>query len=331
MLEEAQDPANPLLERIKFLSILGSNLAEFFMVRIAGLRQQIESGVAESGGDRLTPAETLRACHDEAYRLMSEARETFDAMLPELRAAGIHIHQLEELDAGPAAGRRRLLRRQGLPRAHAAGVRPGTAVPAHLQPESQSGRPVAGRRGRAALRPRQGASDAAALCARAHAGRRAGGPANDREAHFVYLEQLIAAHLDRLFPGLTLLGSYAFRVTRNAEMAIQELEADDLLETIEEGVRRRRFGHVVRCSIEERTPQFVRDILTKNLEIDPDEMVALKPPLGTSGLMELYGLDRPDLKDAVLRPRHAGRVRGRRADRRLRRHAPPRHPAAPSL
>jgi polyphosphate kinase len=302
VLEEAQDPANPLLERIKFLSILGSNLAEFFMVRIAGLRQQIESGVAESGGDRLTPAETLRACHDEAHRLMAEARETFNSMLPELRAAGIHIHQLEDLDADQRRAADAYFDDKVFPVLTPLAFDPGRPFP-HISNLSLNLAVLlqddAGERLFARVKVPQTLPRFVRLPT---PGVRAGGPANDREAHFAYLEQLIAARLDRLFPGLKLLGSYAFRVTRNAEMAIQELEADDLLETIEEGVRRRRFGHVVRCSVEERTPRFVRDILIKNLEIDPDEMVALKPPLGTSSLMELYGLDRPDLKDVSFVP-----------------------------
>jgi polyphosphate kinase len=302
VLEEAQDPNNPLLERVKFLSILGSNLAEFFMVRIAGLRQQIESGMAESGADELTPAETLRACHTEAYRLMSEARETFNGMLPELRAAGIHIHQLEDLDEGQRHAADAYFDDKVFPVLTPLAFDPGRPFP-HISNLSLNLAVLlqddAGQRLFARVKVPQTLPRFVPVPT---PGAAADAPANDREAHFAYLEQLIAAHLDRLFPGLALLGSYAFRVTRNAEMAIQELEADDLLETIEEGVRRRRFGHVVRCSIEERTPQFVRDILTKNLEIDPDEMVALNPPLGTSGLMELYGLDRPDLKDVTFVP-----------------------------
>jgi polyphosphate kinase len=302
VLEEAQDPANPLLERVKFLSILGSNLAEFFMVRIAGLRQQIESGVAEPGGGGLTPAETLRACHDEAYRLMSEARQTFSGMLPELRAAGIHIHQLEDLNEDQRRAADAYFDDKVFPVLTPLAFDPGRPFP-HISNLSLNLavllRDDAGQRLFARVKVPQTLPRFVRVPT---PGAAAGAPANDREAHFAYLEQLIAAHLDRLFPGLALLGSYGFRVTRNAEMAIQELEADDLLETIEEGVRRRRFGHVVRCSIEERTPQFVRDILTKNLEIDADEIVALKPPLGTSGLMELYGLDRPDLKDAAFVP-----------------------------
>ena len=299
VLEEAQDPANPLLERVKFISILGSNLAEFFMVRIAGMRQQIESGVAESGGDRLTPAETLRACRTEAYRLMAEARDVFSALLPELRAAGIYIHQLEDLDEEQRRAADAYFDDKVFPVLTPLAFDPGRPFP-HISNQSLNLAVLlqddAGQRLFARVKVPQTLPRFVRVPASS------GTAAHDRETHFIYLEQLIAARLDRLFPGLALLGSYAFRVTRNAEMAIQELEADDLLETIEEGVRRRRFGQVVRCSVEERTPQFVRDILEKNLEIDPDEMVAVKPPLGTSGLMELYGLDRPDLKDASFVP-----------------------------
>ena len=302
VLEEAQDPTNPLLERVKFLSILGSNLAEFSMVRIAGLQQQIESGVAESGGDSLTLGETLRACYREAYSLMSQSREVFDAMLPELRAAGIYIHQLDELDEGQRRAVGTYFDDKVFPVLTPLAFDPGRPFP-HISNLSLNLavllRDDTGHRLFARVKVPQTLPRFVRVPA---PGDVPGTPESDREAHFIYIEQLIAAHLDRLFPDLALLGSYAFRVTRDAEMAIQELEADDLLESIEEGVRRRRFGHVVRCSIEERTPQFVRDILTENLEIDPEEMVAIKPPLGTSGLMELYGLDRPDLKDPTFTP-----------------------------
>jgi polyphosphate kinase len=127
-------------------------------------------------------------------------------------------------------------------------------------------------------------------------------PLRGRAFHFVWLEQLVTAHMDMIFPGLEVIEAHPFRVTRDAEVAIQELEAEDLLETIEEGVRRRRFGSVVRVTVTPSLPDFVRAILIENLKLDPDDIVVLEPPIGASNLMELYGVDRPDLKDAPFRP-----------------------------
>jgi polyphosphate kinase len=306
VLEEARDPSNPLLERVKFLAILGSNLAEFFMVRIAGLKQQVDAGVAESGDEGLTPSETLRACQREAYSLMMQARDAFQELLPELRAAGIHIHELAELDESQRAVADDYFRKKVFPVLTPLAFDPGRPFP-HISNMSLNLavllRDETGKR----LFARVKVPQTLPRFVRVPAPRSSADPdalalKGDHEAHFIFLEQLIAAHLGSIFPGLKLLGSYAFRVTRNAEMAIQELEADDLLETIEEGVRRRRFGRVVRCSVDERTPQFVRDILTKNLELDEGDLIALKPPLGMSGIDALSALDRPDLKYAPFVP-----------------------------
>ena len=108
--------------------------------------------------------------------------------------------------------------------------------------------------------------------------------------------------MDAIFPGLEVVEAHPFRVTRDAEVAIQELEAEDLLETIEEGVRRRRFGSVVRVTVTPSLPDFVRDILVENLKLEPEDIIVLDPPIGASNLIELYKLDRPDLKDAPFRP-----------------------------
>ncbi|HEY9593651.1 MAG TPA: polyphosphate kinase 1, partial [Spirochaetia bacterium] len=113
---------------------------------------------------------------------------------------------------------------------------------------------------------------------------------------FLWLEQLVAANAASLFPGMDVVETHPFRVTRDAEVLIQELEAEDLLETIEQGVRQRRFGKVVRLTVDTAMPAGVRDILTENLEVDPDDVYTMEPPLGMSDMEQLHGLDRPDLK-----------------------------------
>ena len=169
---EARDANNPLLERVKFVGIVGSILGEFFMVRIAGLRQQVEAGVTEVSADGYTPQKLLP--HRAGARLGPHeggARSVWAELLPELDAAGIHIVDYARLDASQQAALETYFEAAGLPGAHAAGLRPRTAVPAHLQHEPQPRRARARPERRGALRPRQGAGLAAAPRAGAAAGR----------------------------------------------------------------------------------------------------------------------------------------------------------------
>jgi polyphosphate kinase len=123
-----------------------------------------------------------------------------------------------------------------------------------------------------------------------------------REHAFVWLDQLVIAHAGALFPGFEVVSAHPFRITRDAEMVIQELEADDLLETIEQGIRKRRFGSVVRMTVEPTMPENIRDILVENLDMDPEDVLTIDPPLGMSDLMGLGKIDRPDLKYATFVP-----------------------------
>jgi polyphosphate kinase len=301
VLEEAQDERNPLLERVKFLAILGSNLGEFFMVRVAGLRQQVEAGVADLSADGMTPAEQLVACRELAYQLMRDARDTWaHDILPQLTAAGVHIHDFAELDESQREAACDYFDRSAFPVLTPLAFDPGRPFP-HISNLSlnlavllrdERGHQLFARVKVPSTLPRLVPVPAPADVP---------GAARARRYDFVWLEQLIAANLDELFPGMTIVGVYAFRVTRDAEMSIQELEADDLLETIEEGVLRRRFGSVVRLTVDTATPDDVRAILLDNLDLEPEGLVAAAPPLGMSGI-NLLGLDRPDIKDPPFVP-----------------------------
>ena len=301
VLEEARDERNPLIERVKFLSILGSNLGEFFMVRVAGLRQQVEAGVADLSADGMTPAEQLVACREQAYQLMREARETWvSEVMPQLAAAGVCIHDFAELDETQRAAAIDYFNRSAFPVLTPLAFDPGRPFP-HISNLSLNLAVL--------LRDENGQQLFARVKVPSSLPRLVTVPppkglpaaAKTRRYDFVWLEQLIAADVDELFPGMTILGVYTFRVTRDAEMSIQELEADDLLETIEEGVLRRRFGSVVRLTIDRSTPDDVRRILLDNLDLEPEGLVAVAPPLGMSGI-NLLGLDRPDLKDPPFVP-----------------------------
>ena len=146
---------------------------------------------------------------------------------------------------------------------------------------------------------------------------------------FVWVEQVIAANLDTLFPGMEIVAAYPFRVTRNTDMEIQEEEADDLLMTLEESLRQRHFGHAVRLEVDGRMPEDVLEPLLANLEIGQYQIFSIDGPLGLTNLWELHGLERPGLKDPGFQPALPETTARQR--RHLRRHSPPGRAAAPSL
>jgi polyphosphate kinase len=304
VLEEAADPRNPLLERAKFLGILGSNLAEFYMVRVAGLKQQIDADVREVSPDGLTPREQLSAVRERVAQILQASREVYGEVHGDLAEAGIHLLDYVDLNDEQKAVADKFFETTAFPVLTPLAFDPGRPFP-HISNLSLNlavlVRTAAGEDHFARVKiPR--ALPRLVPIPSPETGDPSNGAAPHREHHFVWLEQLVAAHLHMLFPGTTVLDSHPFRVTRSAEVAIQELEADDLLEAIEESLRKRRFGDVVRVTVTPQMPQFVREILLENLEADPADMVALQAPLGASDLIKLYALDRPDLKDPPFRP-----------------------------
>ena len=303
VLEEAQDERNPLLERVKFLSIVGSNLAEFFMVRVAGLKQQIAAGVIELSLDGQTPAQQLNAIHQEALQLMHDARECLHKLLPQLDAAGIHILDYRALDEVQAAAAARYFDEMVFPVLTPLAYDPGRPFP-HISNMSLNlaviVRDAKGQERFARVKVPHTLPRLLRIPAPAHAPAQEG--AEPRDVYFVWLEQVITEHLGRLFPGMHIVTAHPFRVTRDAEMIIEELEAEDLLETIERGVRERRFGSVVRLTIDPSMPDEIRRILADNLDLEPNDIYTVAPPLGSSDLIQLYSLDRHDLKDPHFLP-----------------------------
>ncbi len=298
VLHEATDEATPLLERVKFLTIVASNLAEFFMVRVGGLKQQVEAGVVELSPDGLTPSEQLAAIRPLALELMQQSRAALRVLLPQLAAAGVHLMDYAQLDEGQRQATEEHFAEHIFPVLTPLAFDPGRPFP-HISNlslnlaillEDESGEEHFARIKVPKTIPR--------LVEVVPPARREGG--HDR--YFVWLEQLIAANLDDLFPGMRALEAHAFRVLRNAEMVIQEAEADDLLETIELGLRKRRFASVVRLVIDTAMPERVRRLLVQNLQVGPDDVYVLQPPLGFSTLTCLYDLDRPDLRDPPFVP-----------------------------
>ncbi len=304
VLEEARDEQNPLLERVKFLAILGSNLDEFFMVRVAGLKKQMEAGVLELPPDGMTPAEQIAAIRKLALPLMSQARECLrDDLLPHLNETGIHVLEYAELNERQRAGLKAYFDEIIYPVLTPLAFDPGHPFP-HISNLSLNLAVL--------IRDEYNQERFARIkvpntlprfvpLKRSSGSTRKDGTVPYHH-YLVWLEQVIAAHLDVLFPGMTVVETHPFRVTRDADMEIQELEAADLLESMEQSVRQRRFGQVVRVTVNHAMPSHIRNILEENLEVDRNDIYTLDSPLGLSSLMQLYNIDRYDLKDTPFKP-----------------------------
>ncbi len=295
VLEEAQDEQVPLLERVKFLGILGSILAEFFMVRVAGLKQQVSAGISDPSPDGLTPSEQLRAIRPMALELMAASRTCLMDCLKGLAEAGVHIMDYGSLTDAQKASARSYFEKKVFPVLTPLAYDPARPFP-FISNMSLNLAVI--------LRREDGTEHFARVKVPSMLPRLIpiAGDAGDGGLVLVWLEQVVAAHLSELFPGVEILETHPFRVTRDADIAIQELEAADLLETVEHFIRRRRFGSVVRLVVDSTMPAYIRSILTRNLEIGPDDVYQVELPLAMSTLSCLYDLERPDLKDPSFAP-----------------------------
>jgi polyphosphate kinase len=300
VFDEARDTRNPLLERVKFLSIFASNLDEFFMIRISGIKQQIRAGVQRQSPDGLTPTEQLAAARRAILPLIEEERSLLlDDLMPHLAEQGIRLLSSTELTKQQRGWLSDYFKHHIFPVLTPLAFDSSRPFP-FISNLSLNLAVVIQDRQKGELFARVKVPEVlprliplpTELC----------NPTTDvpsgRQVCFVWLEQVIAAHLDALFPGVEVVESYPFRVTRNADMEIEEDEADDLLETIEEGVRQRRFGEVVRLTVDKSMPDRIASLLLTNLKIGPNDLYTVRGPLGVSDLMCLLRLDRPDLKDA---------------------------------
>jgi polyphosphate kinase len=298
VFEEGKDTCNPLLERAKFLAILGNNLDEFFMVRVGGLRMQLDAGVAELSPDGKTPAEQLAEIRSVSYELMEEARGYLrSALLPELDKTGIHVLEYTDLNQKQKETADHYFSEVVFPVLTPLAFDPGHPFP-HISNLSLNLAVL--------IQDQEGQKHFARVKVPATLPhlvpikRSSGGSRRDGTIpfhhYFVWLEQLIAANLGALFPGMEVVDAYPFHVTRNGDFEIQELEASDLMETMEESVRKRRFGAVVRLIVDKDMPTDVKEILTENLNMDPKDIYGLSNMTSLSSLWQLYDIDRYDLK-----------------------------------
>ena len=303
VLEEARDPRHPLLERVKFLSIYGTNLDEFFMVRVSGLCRQLERGALEAPPDGMTPFEQLAGIRSH---LQSERQLVYgcwhDDLLPKLRDEGIEIVSYDDLSAKKKRKLRAYFEREIFPVLTPLAFDPSHPFP-HVSNLSLNLAVVIDDGSQAQRFARVKVPQLLPRLVRAPGGGRDElGLDKSARGKFVWIEELIAANLDLLFPGFEVVAAYTFRVTRDADLEIEDDEADDLLTAIVEVVGQRHFGSVVRLEVRQDTPKKIRAILERNLGLAPFQVDTLPSPLGLGDLSEIAFLDRLELRDAPIRP-----------------------------
>jgi len=306
VLEEAWDESKPLLERIKFLAIFGSNMDEFFMVRVSGIRKQVEARIMEVSPDGATPPDQIAAIRKLAQELMIEAQQCYQRkLLPKLDKAGIHPIDYQKLSKTQKERTDTYFKEVIYPVLTPLALDPGHPFP-HISNLSLNLAIV--------IRDKKGNEKFARLkvpdtlprllpIKRSSGGVRKNGTI-PHQHYFVWLEQVIAANLHDLFPGMEVTSTHLFRIVRDADIEIQELEADDLLETMQQNIRKRKFGSVVQVAVYESMPENIRELLVDNLEVSRNDVYVLDSPLGLSGLWQLYNnVERHDLKDIPYKPR----------------------------
>ncbi|MEX0663428.1 MAG: RNA degradosome polyphosphate kinase [Acidimicrobiia bacterium] len=293
VLSLAEDQERPLLERAKFLAIFASNLDEFFQVRVSGLQAQAEAGLRSRSADGLDPASAIRAIRDQVHSLVERQSTVFTKEIaPELEDAGIRFPAWNELDDADRAEVARVFEERVYPV-----LTPLAVDPAHPFPYISN---LSLNLAVVVEDPSTGETRFARVKVPPTLPRFVALADNER---FIALEQLIAAHLDRLFPGMAIVAHHPFRITRDADFELAD-EDEDLLEAIESVLhRRRKFGEAVRLEVDTAMTEEVLDVLLRELELPATAVVTVDGPLDLSGLWDVYALDRPELKDEPWTPR----------------------------
>ena len=295
VLELAQDEDLPVIERASFAAIFANNLDEFFMVRVAGLKRRIDTGIAVTAASGLSPRQQLRAISEQAHRLQDEhAHYIIDHILPDLAKEQIVLLSWDKLTAAEQERLSRYYRQQVFPV-----LTPLAVDPAHPFPYISGGS-----LNLAVLveNPASGKSHFARVKVPGNLNRLV--PVDDLTEDentnvrygFITMENLIIAHLESLFPGMIIKEARSFRVTRNEDIDVEEDDAENLLNAMEKELLRRRFGPPIRLEISDETSPFLSQLLADQLRVSADEVYRLPTPLDATVLFELGGIDRPDLK-----------------------------------
>jgi len=307
VLEEALDQTHPLLERIKFLAIFSSNLDEFFMIRVSGLRRQMEADTHKIPPDGLLPSEQLAMIRQRLLPILEEQYACWQKdLVPKLKEQGIKILHYEQLKRKQRKLLRRYFKKEIYPALTPLAFDPGHPFP-HISNLSMNLAVV--------VRDSKHGQRFARLKVPKIYPRLISIPSEEKtdeyqelglderySGNFVWVEEVVKANLDLLFPGLKIEAAYPFRVTRDADPEIEEDEASDLLAAIEESVRERQFGTAIRLEIDCSMPDQVRDILQTNLDVASYQVFVIDGPIGLSDAMELMDINRPELKDVPFKP-----------------------------
>lgn len=301
VLEQSEDESLPLLERLWFSAIFSSNLDEFFMVRVAGLKRRIAAGIAKPGASGLAPREVLDVIHHRTRQLVTRQAENYlEDFRPKLDDAGIHMLKWDEVSE---ADRERLswyFRNRVYPVLTPLAVDPShpfpyiSGLPLNIAVLLRN--PVSGKRHFARVKVPETLPRVISIDTAGREGRPETYVRRPDGASFIMLEDLIIAHLDHLFSGVEIVEADTFRVTRNEDMEVEEDDAENLLTAMEEELLRRRFGPVVRLEVSDTISQFVLDFLMARLEITQEDVVKLPAPLDYTFFNELHDLDLPSLK-----------------------------------
>jgi polyphosphate kinase len=292
LLDLAAEGRRPLLERVKFLAIFSTGCDEFFQVRVAGLKDQVEAGLRKRSADGRSATEQLRAIRDKARSLVARQSAIFtEEVRPALEAAGICIRDYAALDEGAKGRLAELFEEEIYPVLTPLAVDPGHPFP-YISSLSLNLAVVV-------EDPRRHLRRFARLKIPSLLSRFVTVPGG---AQLVPLEQVIAGNLAHLFPDMHVGDHYLFRVTRNADFDLEESEADDLLAAVEVELRRRRFGRAVRLEVEPSMSSEVLDLLVGELELSADDVYAPAAPLDLGQLWEIAVLDRPELQEPPWAP-----------------------------
>jgi len=304
VLEEAINPELPLLDRIKFISIFFTNLDEFYMIRISGLKEQIRANIIEPSIDGLSPMEELKRAEGMIKPLVDTLLKYWNnTLLDELKENNIFISCIEDLTEKEQSKLSEYFNDEIYPVLTPLAFDPGRPFPYisnlslsfAIQVKKPNSELYFARLKVPSILPRLIRLEDIIPSERTNS--------NDEfVAKFIWIDDLIKNNISSLFSGLEVISAHKFRITRNTDLAIQEDEADDLLAIIEENVKRRKFGSVVRFEVEKDMPKFMIEILSKNLQISEKDLQVVNGPIGISSIMSLYNLPLHHLKEKPFHP-----------------------------
>jgi polyphosphate kinase len=302
VLSEARCESHPLLERLKFIAIFSSNLDEFFMIRVSAVEEQVEAGIQTLSLDGLKPIEQLIEVRKRVETMLHERNDCFyNDILPKLAQEKIYFKSCSELSPKERSILDQYFENNIFPILTPLALDPGHPFP-HVSNLSLS--LAVQLKAEGDDEPRFARVKVPDTISRLIRLDKIGIKPTGSETVFVWLEDVVATNIQKLFPDVEIEAVYPFRVIRDADIEIEEDEAGDLLETIEEGLRQRRYGNVVRLDLNPGMPEYIKSVLIENLGVSERKVYEIPGVLGLASLMEVMSLERAELKDAPFIPRN---------------------------